>query len=118
MSNYSQDIPDPIATLNLGDSEKIAASYEKCVADIIEFIKTESGKGFTFTVEGDHEHKRDGYIPLTPDVDESPTGAYTIAITDGTRTEAVGHAFERCSAHDSHRGFSPISSGASLVDMP
>jgi len=31
--------------------------------------------------------------------------------------EAAGHAFARCSAHDFHRGFFPISLGASLADM-
>jgi len=77
-----QVIPAPIASLNIGNIENLAVSYKKCVEDTIKFIRKQSRNGFTFK----SDNADDRYIPLTPGPDQSPSGAYSIAITDGVET--------------------------------
>lgn len=71
-----QDIPDPIASWDLTDPERVAASYESCIKAIIGTMAKGTDKKFNFQRNGEQVCS----VPVTPGVDETPARPYVVEL--------------------------------------
>lgn len=79
-------IPEPIATLKF-DFHNLAQSYKRCVDDIIKAMKDDpAGTNFSFL---DKDGKEKLCIPVTPGLNNTSSGVYTIALEDDRGTQLL-----------------------------
>jgi hypothetical protein len=67
-----QDIPAPIATLDLGDTENLEKNYKNFIEKLVQTVIEDTDVEFKFT---DEAKKIKRSVPVTPGVDYSPTGS-------------------------------------------
>jgi hypothetical protein len=77
-----QELPPPVTVINISDPERLPEIYKKSIDDIIRAMSNYSGLVFNFK-EADGRDKC--IVPVTPGLDNSPTGAYVIELTDGEK---------------------------------
>jgi hypothetical protein len=67
--------------LDISDTQSLPRKYKKCIEEIIEAMRKDSVKVFTFKDDGVVKCS----VPVTAGPDNSPDGAYVIELTDGKR---------------------------------
>jgi len=84
-----QDIPAPITTLDLGDTENLEKNYKNFIEKLVQTVIEDTDVEFNFT-DGAKKIKRS--VPVTPGVDYSPTGSGNFSfdlLVDNTRLRVV-----------------------------
>jgi hypothetical protein len=78
-----QDIPEPIATLDLGDTENLEKNYKNFVEKLIQTMVDDTDVKFKFTEFTNEAAKIERFVPVTPGLDYSPTGNFSFDLSIG-----------------------------------
>uniref|UniRef100_A0ACD5VWN5 Uncharacterized protein n=1 Tax=Avena sativa TaxID=4498 RepID=A0ACD5VWN5_AVESA len=71
-------LPDPIATFDLGDTDKLVENYDECIEKIISIMDEDTDVKYTFIV-----NEKQVRIPVTPGINDTPDGTYVIRLKKG-----------------------------------